>query len=79
MWQYSFCFQGAVLANRLSENENFNVLLLNAGGDENLFTEVPLFTYSVVADDNYVWKYNIERQTNAFRGTWYFYMNVIYK
>lgn len=34
---------GAVVASRLSENPAWNVLLIEAGGDENIMSDVPLF------------------------------------
>lgn len=34
---------GCVLANRLTEIANWNVLLIEAGGNENFFTDIPIF------------------------------------
>lgn len=33
---------GSVLANRLSENRNWNILLLEAGGDETIMSDIPI-------------------------------------
>lgn len=63
-----FCFIGTVLASRLSENKDYNVLLLEAGGDENAFTEVPMFSTQVQNTEKYMWKFYMEPQANAFRG-----------
>ncbi|XP_037292672.1 glucose dehydrogenase [FAD, quinone] [Manduca sexta] len=51
---------GAVLANRLSENPNWNVLLLEAGPDENVLSEVPILfpTLQTSAID---WQFVTER------------------
>ncbi|XP_014258608.1 glucose dehydrogenase [FAD, quinone]-like [Cimex lectularius] len=38
---------GCVLANRLTENPNFTVLLLEVGPDENFISDTPLFAYSL--------------------------------
>ena len=50
---------GSVLANRLSENANWTVLLLEAGGDETLLSEVPMVfpTLQLTAMD---WQFKTE-------------------
>lgn len=52
---------GSVIANRLSENPNWNVLLLEAGKDEDFFTDIPMigWTTGLVTHN---WKYKTEKQ-----------------
>ncbi|ETN58967.1 glucose dehydrogenase [Anopheles darlingi] len=50
---------GAVLANRLTEVENWNVLLLEAGGDETEISEVPLMA-GYLQLSKLDWKYKSE-------------------
>ncbi|XP_014290350.1 glucose dehydrogenase [FAD, quinone] [Halyomorpha halys] len=38
---------GCVLANRLSENPNWNILLLEVGPDENIITDTPLLAFNM--------------------------------
>ncbi|XP_073990124.1 glucose dehydrogenase [FAD, quinone]-like isoform X2 [Rhodnius prolixus] len=48
---------GCVIANKLTENPNVKVLLLEAGAEENTYTDIPaLATYSLFTQYN--WKYN---------------------
>ncbi|XP_046744792.1 glucose dehydrogenase [FAD, quinone]-like [Diprion similis] len=58
---------GAVLANRLTENTNWTVLLLEAGGDERLITAIPALSYSFVNTDM-DWQFKTEPSTNYCRG-----------
>lgn len=58
---------GSVLANRLSENQKWNVLLLEAGGPETLFHQIPIFVgYLQLSSFN--WGYKVEPQKNACLG-----------
>ncbi|XP_026725138.1 glucose dehydrogenase [FAD, quinone]-like [Trichoplusia ni] len=47
---------GSVVANRLSENEKYNVLLVEAGGDAPLESDIPGFEVSLF-DTDYDWCY----------------------
>lgn len=57
---------GNVVASRLSENKQFNVLLLEAGGDDSAITNVPFAYTYIFDDDNYFWRYQIEPAPNTF-------------
>lgn len=62
--QYSFIVIGAgsagsVLANRLTENPNWNVLLLEQGTDENFLTDIP-FTAPMLHKTDYARVYKSE-------------------
>lgn len=50
---------GAVIANRLTEVENWNVLLLEAGGDETEISDVPLMA-GYLQLSQLDWKYKTE-------------------
>ncbi|XP_014286162.1 glucose dehydrogenase [FAD, quinone] [Halyomorpha halys] len=58
---------GAVLANRLSEIENWNILLLEAGGDETDLSDVPLLA-AFLQLSKMDWQYKTEPQPNACLG-----------
>ncbi|KAK9871960.1 hypothetical protein WA026_015206 [Henosepilachna vigintioctopunctata] len=55
---------GAVIANRLSEIEGWNVLLLEAGGDETEISDVPLMA-AYLQLSQLDWKYKSEPQGQA--------------
>lgn len=59
---------GAVVANRLSENPNWSVLLIEAGGDENFISDVPLF-YQHLSHTRFDWNYTTVRQKKACLST----------
>ena len=55
---------GAVLANRLSEVSQWNVLLLEAGGDETISSDIPGTLYYLQLTD-IDWKFQTVPQSNA--------------
>lgn len=55
---------GCVVANRLTENKNWNVLLIEAGGDESFFTDIPLLQAGLGVTQ-YNWGYRAQRQKKA--------------
>lgn len=64
--QYDFVIVGAspsgcVLANRLSEVPEWNVLLIEAGEQENIFVQVPIFS-AYLQSTSYNWGYLAEPQ-----------------
>lgn len=57
------------MANRLSEIENWNVLLLEAGGDETEISDVPLLA-GYLQLSQLDWQYKTEPQTGACLGVY---------
>ncbi|XP_016661906.1 glucose dehydrogenase [FAD, quinone]-like [Acyrthosiphon pisum] len=58
---------GCVVANRLSEQPNWSVLLLEAGPDETLYTDIPGAT-ELLQKTNYDWGYTSEPVKNGCLG-----------
>ena len=58
---------GSVVAARLSENANINVLLLEAGGSETTITDMPGNYFSITGDPEFDWNYPIVDQPNIGR------------
>lgn len=58
---------GSVLANRLTEIENWNVLLIEAGLGEMLFTEMPMLSPYFQKTD-YNWGHRMEKQEGVCLG-----------
>ncbi|XP_065157056.1 glucose dehydrogenase [FAD, quinone]-like [Atheta coriaria] len=59
---------GSVLANRLTENTNWTVLLLEAGTNENFISDIPLMA-AFQASTQYNWGYKNEPQPGACLGS----------
>ncbi|XP_035735997.1 glucose dehydrogenase [FAD, quinone]-like [Vespa mandarinia] len=55
---------GSVVVNRLTENPEWSVLLLEAGGFENKITDVPMFS-TYLQNTKIDWKYRPENQDSA--------------
>lgn len=62
---------GSVLANRLTESGQFKVLLLEAGGREDDFTDVPGFAPFLIRSD-FNWGYKTIPQKNCCLGKFLF-------
>ena len=62
-----YVITGAVLASRLSEIEDWNVLLLEAGGDGSIIYDIPLTAANLQLTD-IDWKYTTEPGINYCRG-----------
>lgn len=58
---------GCVVANRLSENPQWNVLLLEAGGEETIVNQVSTIAH-YLQFTNYNWNYITEQQSGACLG-----------
>lgn len=58
---------GTVLANRLSENPNVRVLLLEAGGSENIISDIPV-AYQSLQQTPMDWQYKTVPQEAACFG-----------
>lgn len=59
---------GAAIASRLSEVEDFKVLLIEAGRSENLIMDVPVTVHYLQPLNNINWKYQTESSDNYCRG-----------
>ncbi|XP_055698390.1 glucose dehydrogenase [FAD, quinone]-like [Phlebotomus papatasi] len=55
---------GSVVANRLSENPDWKILLLEAGGDPPVESEVP-GTFYLLQQSNFDWNYRAEKSNKA--------------
>ncbi|XP_043270254.1 glucose dehydrogenase [FAD, quinone]-like [Venturia canescens] len=58
---------GCVLANRLSDNENWTVLLLEAGGDETILSDVPI-VFPTLQMTDMDWQFRTERSDSYCQG-----------
>lgn len=60
---------GSVVANRLSDNPKWNVLLLEAGGDPPVEEQVPGYMFQLINNLNYTWRYKTEVSDHACLGS----------
>lgn len=58
---------GATVARRLAEVSEWNILLLEAGGEESLITSVPAIAH-YLQFTNYNWAYHTEKEPHACKG-----------
>lgn len=55
---------GCVIANRLSENTKWKVLLIEAGHSENFVMDIPLFVHFMQGSEKLNWQYKSEKSDN---------------
>lgn len=67
IYYYKVTITGCVLANRLTEVQNWTVLVLEAGGDETALSDTPLFVGALWNTDQ-DWNYTTTPQRNACLG-----------
>lgn len=58
---------GATVARRLAEVSEWNILLLEAGGEESLVTSIPAISH-YLQFTNYNWAYHTEKELHACKG-----------
>lgn len=56
---------GCALASRLSENPNWKVLLLEAGGQENLLMDIPLLVNFLQLNNDVNWAYKVQSSNTS--------------
>lgn len=52
---------GCAIANRLSENAKWKVLLIEAGQNENVMMDIPLFVHFMQGSEKLNWQYKSEK------------------
>lgn len=61
---------GSIIANRLSENPKWTVLLLEAGDTESTITDIPILG-GVLEASAYTWQFKMEIEPNTCLGIFY--------
>lgn len=59
---------GCAIANRLSENPKWKVLLIEAGNSENVIMDIPLFVHFMQGSEKLNWQYKSEKSENECLG-----------
>lgn len=73
---------GCAIANRLSENKKWSILLIEAGKEEDWLTDVPIIA-PILSTTDYVWGYKTEKEKNMYWGTnkmkyWFFLKKIFF-
>lgn len=67
---------GSVIANRLSENKNWNILVLEAGQPESTMNFVPLLV-GLLVKSQYDWGYVSEKSSTGCLGKYIIHLNLM--
>lgn len=59
---------GCAVANRLSENSKWKVLLIEAGQNENVIMDIPLFVHFMQGSEKLNWQYKSEKSESHCLG-----------